>query len=35
MYEAYFGLKELPFTITPDTSFFFSVPRTRMRSTRC
>lgn len=24
MYEAYFGLKELPFTITPDTSFFFS-----------
>jgi MSHA biogenesis protein MshM len=24
MYEAHFGLKELPFTITPDTSFFFS-----------
>lgn len=24
MYEEHFGLKELPFTITPDTSFFFS-----------
>jgi len=24
MYETHFGLKELPFTITPDTSFFFS-----------
>ena len=23
MYTAYFGLAELPFTITPDTSFFF------------
>jgi MSHA biogenesis protein MshM len=24
MYEAHFGLKELPFSITPDTGFFFS-----------
>mgnify|MGYP001560455745 CR=1 FL=1 len=24
MYKAHFGLKELPFTITPDTSFFFA-----------
>jgi MSHA biogenesis protein MshM len=24
MYRAHFGLKELPFTITPDTSFFFA-----------
>jgi MSHA biogenesis protein MshM len=24
MYEAHFGLRELPFSITPDTSFFFS-----------
>src|SRR5262249_50447289 len=26
MYESHFGLKELPFGITPDTSFFFSCP---------
>jgi len=26
MYEAHFGLKELPFGITPDTSFFFACP---------
>jgi MSHA biogenesis protein MshM len=24
MYETHFGLRELPFSITPDTSFFFS-----------
>ena len=24
MYEAHFGLRELPFGITPDTSFFFA-----------
>jgi MSHA biogenesis protein MshM len=24
MYRAHFGLKELPFTITPDTTFFFA-----------
>lgn len=24
MYQEYFGLKEIPFTITPDTSYFFS-----------
>src|SRR6266566_4624026 len=24
MYQAHFGLHELPFTITPDTSFFFA-----------
>ncbi len=24
MYKAHFGLRELPFSITPDTSFFFS-----------
>src|SRR5688500_4602363 len=24
MYQTHFGLHELPFTITPDTSFFFS-----------
>ncbi|MHB1514828.1 MAG: ExeA family protein [Acidiferrobacteraceae bacterium] len=26
MYVRYFGLKEMPFTITPDTSFFFAHP---------
>jgi MSHA biogenesis protein MshM len=26
MYKAHFGLSELPFGITPDTSFFFSCP---------
>jgi MSHA biogenesis protein MshM len=26
MYEAYFGLRESPFGITPDTSFFFAWP---------
>ena len=24
MYKTHFGLQELPFTITPDTSFFFA-----------
>lgn len=27
MYRAHFGLRELPFTLTPDTSFFFSRSR--------
>ncbi|UTY59865.1 ExeA family protein [Massilia sp. erpn] len=26
MYESHFGLREVPFGITPDTSFFFSSP---------
>lgn len=26
MYKAYYGLRELPFSITPDTSFFFACP---------
>jgi MSHA biogenesis protein MshM len=26
MYEAHFGLKEPPFSITPDTSYFFAYP---------
>ena len=26
MYAAHFGLRELPFGITPDTSFFFGSP---------
>src|SRR5471030_2884729 len=26
MYKAHFGLTELPFGITPDTSFFFMCP---------
>jgi len=26
MYKQHFGLKELPFSITPDTSFFFACP---------
>jgi len=29
MYEAHFGLRELPFGITPDTSFFFGSPRSQ------
>jgi len=29
MYAAHFGLRELPFGITPDTSFFFSSPRSQ------
>lgn len=29
MYAAHFGLRELPFSITPDTSFFFSSPRSQ------
>lgn len=26
MYEAHYGLREVPFSITPDTSFFFNSP---------
>jgi MSHA biogenesis protein MshM len=29
MYSAHFGLRELPFGITPDTSFFFGSPRSQ------
>lgn len=29
MYSAHFGLQELPFGITPDTSFFFSSPHSQ------
>ncbi|MFL6675354.1 MAG: ExeA family protein [Massilia sp.] len=29
MYSAHFGLRELPFGITPDTSYFFSSPRSQ------
>jgi MSHA biogenesis protein MshM len=29
MYTLHFGLRELPFGITPDTSFFFSSPRSQ------
>lgn len=29
MYAAHFGLNELPFGITPDTSFFFGSPRSQ------
>jgi len=29
MYSAHFGLHELPFGITPDTSFFFGSPRSQ------
>jgi len=29
MYEAHFGLHEVPFGITPDTSFFFGSPRSQ------
>lgn len=29
MYAAHFGLREAPFGITPDTSYFFGSPRRR------
>ncbi|MBW8899581.1 MAG: AAA family ATPase, partial [Massilia sp.] len=29
MYTAHFGLRELPFSITPDTSFFFGSPHSQ------
>ena len=29
MYQAHFGLRELPFGITPDTSFFFTSPHSQ------
>jgi MSHA biogenesis protein MshM len=29
MYAEHFGLRELPFSITPDTSFFFGSPRSQ------
>ena len=29
MYKAHFGLREVPFGITPDTSFFFTSPRSQ------
>ncbi|WP_338761265.1 AAA family ATPase [Massilia sp. METH4] len=29
MYEAHFGLAEVPFSITPDTSFFFGSPHSQ------
>ncbi|SFV05018.1 ExeA family protein [Pseudoduganella namucuonensis] len=29
MYEAHFGLREVPFSITPDTSFFFTSPHSQ------
>ena len=29
MYTAHFGLRELPFGITPDTSFFFGAPQSQ------
>ncbi len=29
MYEAHFGLREVPFSITPDTSFFFGSPHSQ------
>jgi len=29
MYESYFGLREVPFSITPDTSFFFGSPHSQ------
>jgi MSHA biogenesis protein MshM len=29
MYSAHFGLREMPFGITPDTSFFFGSPRSQ------
>ena len=29
MYTAHFGLRESPFGITPDTSFFFTSPRSQ------
>ena len=33
--DSTFGLRELPFGITPDTSFFFACRSIRRRSTRC
>lgn len=29
MYESHFGLREAPFGITPDTSFFFKSPHSQ------
>jgi len=29
MYESHFGLREVPFSITPDTSFFFGSPHSQ------
>ena len=29
MYTAHFGLRELPFGITPDTSYFFTAPHSQ------
>jgi MSHA biogenesis protein MshM len=29
MYKAHFGLREVPFSITPDTSFFFTSPHSQ------
>ncbi|UGQ48380.1 ExeA family protein [Massilia endophytica] len=29
MYESHFGLREVPFSITPDTSFFFTSPHSQ------
>ena len=29
MYQAHFGLREVPFSITPDTSFFFTSPHSQ------
>jgi len=29
MYETHFGLRELPFSITPDTSYFFTSPHSQ------
>ena len=29
MYAAHFGLREAPFGITPDTSYFFGSPRSQ------
>ena len=26
MYESFFGLKELPFTLTPNTDFYYGLP---------
>src|SRR5471032_1341933 len=29
MYKSHFGLREVPFSITPDTSFFFTSPHSQ------
>ncbi len=29
MYQAHFGLREAPFGLTPDTSFFFNGPQSQ------